>query len=182
MSERHVYYPAYYVKGTAAHVGQCFEGYDASLLASMLALAVTGKAPEPGCTPAKLLKLCDLKPFYNVQTAIDAYALFEYESTEGPERVLGAIKEIANGCRAEMDACLNERYREFCALTDVDYMPIKTNTALLDAGVLEGSEDGAGKSFSMEEIRALFEKSGILMPAVVSYYELRKKGGEDADD
>ncbi len=69
---------ALYVLGRPTHAGMPFEGVDAAQLAASLTARATGsrelvdRAGESVAAPAVALKLRDLKPGYNVQTAAEA--------------------------------------------------------------------------------------------------------------
>lgn len=76
--------PCFYIQGHETHVGQCFEGFDASMVAAKLVSAISLN-PELSddymgeiALPPTVLKMKDLKPWYNVQTAHEAFVYFNY--------------------------------------------------------------------------------------------------------
>ena len=76
--------PSFYILGKSTHVGQCLEGFDASLIAAKLVDKIglntefcDGYKGEYSLPPS-VLKLSDLKDFYNVQTAQEAFVYFNY--------------------------------------------------------------------------------------------------------
>ena len=88
---RHVYtgsvgkiLPCFYIQGKETHVGQCFEGFDASLTASELVKLVNlntdfCEAYNGEYTlPPSALKMKDLKNEYNVQTSFNSFVYFNY--------------------------------------------------------------------------------------------------------
>ncbi|MCR5099866.1 MAG: M20/M25/M40 family metallo-hydrolase [Butyrivibrio sp.] len=76
--------PCFYIQGKETHVGQCYEGVDASYLASELVHNIhlnheyTDEYDGENCYPPSVLKMKDLKPWYNVQTAKEAFVYFNY--------------------------------------------------------------------------------------------------------
>lgn len=74
--------PCVYIRGWETHVGQCFEGFDASVAAAAVVQAVNYNTKfcddyRGECTlPPSVLKLADCKPSYNVQTAQEAWTYF----------------------------------------------------------------------------------------------------------
>ena len=76
--------PCFYIQGHETHVGQCFEGFDASMAAARLVENISlntdlcdGYEGEYTLPPS-VLKLKDLKGWYNVQTAHEALVYFNY--------------------------------------------------------------------------------------------------------
>ena len=76
--------PCFYIQGKETHVGQCFEGVDASYLAAELvhkihlSHAFTDAYDGEHSYPPSVLKMKDLKPWYNVQTTKEAFVYFNY--------------------------------------------------------------------------------------------------------
>ncbi len=76
--------PCFYIQGHETHVGQCFEGFDASMAAARLVDNINMNTDlcdgyEGEYTlPPSVLKLKDLKGWYNVQTAHEALVYFNY--------------------------------------------------------------------------------------------------------
>lgn len=76
--------PCFYIQGKETHVGQCFEGMDASYTAARLVnrihlnMEFSDVYEGEASLPPSVLKIKDLKPWYNVQTAKDALVYFNY--------------------------------------------------------------------------------------------------------
>ena len=76
--------PCVYIRGKETHVGQCFEGFDASAAAARLVAGISlntdlidGYEGEYTMPPS-VLKMKDLKTSYNVQTACEAFVYFNW--------------------------------------------------------------------------------------------------------
>ncbi|MGN0427126.1 MAG: M20/M25/M40 family metallo-hydrolase [Agathobacter sp.] len=76
--------PCFYIQGKETHVGQCYEGMDASFLAAELVRKIhlshdfTDAYDGENSYPPSVLKMKDLKPWYNVQTTKEAFVYFNY--------------------------------------------------------------------------------------------------------
>ena len=76
--------PCFYIRGKETHVGQCFEGMDAGYIASRLVNRIhlnmdfSDVYDGEASMPPSVLKIKDLKPWYNVQTAKDSFVYFNY--------------------------------------------------------------------------------------------------------
>ena len=76
--------PCVYIHGCETHVGQCFEGFDASVAAAEVVRRLNYNTElcdgyrGAYTLPPSVLKLADLKTSYNVQTAQEAWAYFNY--------------------------------------------------------------------------------------------------------
>ena len=86
--------PCFYVQGKETHVGQCFEGFDASAVAaelvSQIQLSMDFEDTSDGETayPPSVLKMKDLKSWYNVQTAKEAFVYFNYFVHDAPMTII----------------------------------------------------------------------------------------------
>lgn len=76
--------PCFYIQGKETHVGQCYEGFDASMAAANLVQKInlsqefTDEYAGEVTYPPSVLKMKDLKPWYNVQTSAEALVYFNY--------------------------------------------------------------------------------------------------------
>lgn len=76
--------PCFYIQGKETHVGQCFEGMDAAYIAAKLVEKIHLNMDFSDCydgeasMPPSVLKMKDLKPWYNVQTTKEALVYFNY--------------------------------------------------------------------------------------------------------
>lgn len=123
--------PCFYIQGKETHVGQCFEGFDASVLASELVKNINyniefcnGYNGEVSMPPS-VLKIKDLKKHYNVQTAFDAFVYFNYflhdEDTETTiKKLKGKAEECVNNVLEHMNRC----YESYAKIANVEYKKI----------------------------------------------------------
>lgn len=107
--------PCFYIRGRETHVGQCFEGVDASAIAAELIHTMnlstffSDEAEGEMAPPPTVLKLKDLKRFYNVQTSKEALVYFnmyvyEKDMRTVTERLIAAAQVScmdAEGIRKE---------------------------------------------------------------------------------
>ena len=123
--------PCFYIQGKETHVGQCFEGFDASLLAAELVRNINynpayldGYHGEYSLPPS-VLKMKDLKASYNVQTAFDAFVYFNVfvhnrSVEEITKLLLTSAKESIQNVLAQMNTC----YEAYCKAAQVEYQKI----------------------------------------------------------
>lgn len=122
--------PCFYIQGKETHVGQCFEGLDATKIASILVDKISlntdfcdGYEGEYTLPPS-VLKIKDLKEQYNVQTAFDAFVYFNYFVHNADiESIIEKLKEAAYESYNEVVNKLNFEYKKFCALSKNEYHP-----------------------------------------------------------
>ncbi len=113
--------PCFYIQGKETHVGQCFEGLDASYTAARLVEKihlnmdfsdiVLGEASMP----PSVLKMKDLKPWYNVQTAKDALVYFNYfvhnaEIDNITDKLVDAARKALEDTRIKVENMAAEYY------------------------------------------------------------------------
>lgn len=190
--------PCFFIQGQETHVGQCFEGYDPTLIAADLAAEISYNTEfcdeyqgEYSLPPVEL-KLKDLKGWYNVQTAKEAFVYFNYFVHKAEiEEVVEKFSDAAwNAVKASMER-MNERYRRFCTLSGKQYTPIENTWEFMTYQSLyetaskkcEGMETLLWKKtkeliekntdkreIPISIIRFLLEKSGIYHPVIVLYF------------
>lgn len=95
--------PAFYVRGRAAHVGCCYDGFSAALAASRIVCAAEGNVrladPSHGvCQPSWIcLDMKVMRETYSVTVPDRAYVYFNCFAVSGtPAKVLGQMKELAS--------------------------------------------------------------------------------------
>lgn len=124
--------PCFYIQGKETHVGQPFEGYDASRVAASLISHITlntdllDQYEEEYTLPPMGLKMKDLKESYNVQTAYDALVYFNYlvhneEITTTIDKLIAVCEKVMN----EELLNLNKEYAKYCDLTHTAFKPYK---------------------------------------------------------
>lgn len=116
--------PCFYLLGRETHVGQCFEGFDASLFAAELVREISlnpdfcdGYRGEY-TPPPSVLKMKDLKPEYNVQTAFSAFVYFNwFVHDRSMRQTVQMLKDAAARAFGRVLETANERGRRFCGLS-----------------------------------------------------------------
>ena len=130
--------PCFYILGRETHVGQCFEGLDASLIATKLMEKIEYSSDfadyakgEMACPPIAL-KLKDLKDWYNVQTSKEAFLYFNYFVYEKPMDVITA--ELLSAAKSAVDEALETTHQNqeiFDAKNHLPYNPRKFNVNIM---------------------------------------------------
>ena len=120
--------PCFYIRGRETHVGQCYEGFCASTTAANLVAELNlNSAYSDGykgeySLPPTVLKMKDLKSWYNVQTAQEAFVYFNYfVHNAGVDEIVAGLKQAGERAFARTAADRQEKYREFCSLTGKEY-------------------------------------------------------------
>lgn len=123
--------PCFYIQGKETHVGQCFEGFDASMVAAELVSQMNLNSDycdgyEGEYTlPPSVLKMKDLKPWYNVQTASDAFVYFNYFVHQASmEEIIDKLKSAAKNTMKETLNKINVEYKKYCNLQGDEYQEI----------------------------------------------------------
>lgn len=131
--------PCFYIQGRETHVAQCFEGFDASMVAAEL-VKLINLNPEfcdgykgEFTLPPSVLKMKDLKPQYNVQTSFTSFLYFNYfiHNTSIKE-ILQKLKKAAKKSLDNVLEDINQNYKEYCKLTNVEYKKIGYETQVLE--------------------------------------------------
>lgn len=124
--------PSFYILGKSTHVGQCLEGFDASLIASRLVEKIDlntdfcdGYEGEYSLPPS-VLKISDLKDFYNVQTAQEAFVYFNYfvhdaSIIEVTNQLVTAAHEALADVQNRIKECSESYYKK----AQMDYIPFE---------------------------------------------------------
>lgn len=118
--------PSFYIKGRAAHVGNCFQGYSAALAAAKLVSAVEGDPSLAGTLdgvayPSWIcLDMGVIKDGYSVTVPDRAYAYFNcFMTTDTPADILEEMKRLAQGA-LEATTARHEMSSESLALIGYD--------------------------------------------------------------
>ena len=157
--------PCFYIQGRETHVGQCFEGFDATRVAAALVEKVNlntnfcdGYEGEYTLPPS-VLKMKDLKEQYNVQTSFDAFVYFNYfVHNDGINSIINKLKKIAKEACSEVMDNINSEYKKFCALSGDSYHSYNYNFKVLSyEELLERAEAEFGDKID-ENLRNLTEK------------------------
>ena len=191
--------PCFYIIGKEAHVGQCFEGFEASMVASELVRMINlnpefcdGKDGEYTAPPS-VLKLKDLKPSYNVQTSFSAFVYFNFMVTHrSTTEILNMLKNTAGKALNNVIDIINDRYKSYCDLSGIQYTKMEYNTQVLGYNEVYGLakkayeysidsyineltlkliKEGVDKrEISLEITKHLCEIAGIRTPTVVVFF------------
>lgn len=120
--------PCFYILGKETHVGQCFEGFDASLVASELIKNIdlnTDFCEQYNgeyTLPPSVLKMKDLKKQYNVQTSFSSFVYFNYFiHNASTTEIMQKLRKAANDSMEQVVDLINDRYKKFCELTKIEY-------------------------------------------------------------
>lgn len=114
----------FYIQGKETHVGQCFEGFDASMVAAKLVSNINlnpafsdGYQGEYSLPPVAL-KMKDLKTWYNVQTAQEALVYFNYfvHNAEMDE-IIGGLLQAGEQALSETMHDMQNKYHKYCELS-----------------------------------------------------------------
>lgn len=130
--------PCFYIQGKETHVGQCFEGFDASLVASELVKEINynidfcDEYNGEYTLPPSVLKLKDLKEHYNVQTAFDAFVYFNYfVHNKSTEEVILLLKNAARKAIENVLCHINESYKKYCNMSNLQYTEINYDVDIM---------------------------------------------------
>lgn len=124
--------PSFYILGKSTHVGQCLEGFDASLIASRLVEKIDlntdfcdGYEGEYSLPPS-VLKISDLKDFYNVQTAQEAFVYFNYFVHDASiKEVTGKLIAAAHESLSDVQHRIKECSESYYKKAKMDYIPFE---------------------------------------------------------
>lgn len=124
--------PCFYVLGKSTHVGQCLEGFDASRIAAELVREINLNTyfcdgyHEEYSLPPSVLRMIDLKDFYNVQTAQEAFVYFNYFVHNADIKVIAEkLTEAAQTALNNVRTQIEEESHNYYALANMLYKPIK---------------------------------------------------------
>lgn len=123
--------PSFFVTGAETHVGSAFEGLDPNLLIAELTRQINynpelcdtalGETPNPPVS----LKQTDLKPTYTVQTALAAYAYYNFfVHSWSPQKVLELLKAEATKAFARALELYRDRYQRYCEMSGEPYREV----------------------------------------------------------
>jgi arginine utilization protein RocB len=168
--------PCFYIQGKETHVGQPFEGFDASRVASKLVEKITLNADfldvynGEYTLPPMVLKMKDLKDSYNVQTAFDSFVYFNYlVHNEEITDTIPKFTKVASQVLDEELTYLNTQYKRFCELTKTEYKPYAYDPQVYTYAQLK---ELYLESFTDKDYRALETKAAKLNEQGVDQREI----------
>lgn len=192
--------PAFYIHGRETHVGQCFEGLDASAVAAaildriQLSRDFCDTEGSEATYPPSVLKIKDLKQWYNVQTAAEALVYFNYYvHEESMDSITKKLLKAAEEAYDSVENHLNEEAQWFFRQRHEPYQSIHYDKKILtydglyqitrekcldtdiDAELDRICQEEKAKGTDLREIpiamiRYLIETAGITEPVLVLYY------------
>lgn len=190
--------PCFYIRGRETHVGQCFEGFDPMTIAAELTSYINlntqfcDEYKGEYSLPPVALKLKDLKEWYNVQTAKEAFVYFNYFVHDATtEEIIKKLSDAVHNSVETTMRSVNVRYKSFCELSGKEYVPIKNEWSVIayenlyDEAVKncpdikmileEKTEELLSEKTDKREIpiyliRLLLTKAGIYHPVIVLYF------------
>ncbi|WP_244834752.1 M20/M25/M40 family metallo-hydrolase [Clostridium sp. BJN0001] len=162
--------PCFYIMGKETHVGQCFEGVDASLIASEIVKKIdlnpefSEKYNGEYTLPPSVLKIKDLKKEYNVQTSFDSFLYFNYFiHNKSIIEIMNTLKKATKESIAEVKSTINDRYKKYCMLSNTDYSEINFDSKVLSYEELlkmaEEKYDGNLEEYIDKETEKLLEEN-----------------------
>lgn len=130
--------PCFYVQGKETHVGQCFEGFDASMIAAEI-VRLMNLNPEfcdsykgESTLPPSVLKMKDLKEQYNVQTSFSSFVYFNYFlHNASVDEIVDKLTNVSKEAFKNVLQIMNERYEKFCKNTGTTYSKLNYETQVL---------------------------------------------------
>ena len=191
--------PCFYIQGKETHVGQCFEGFDASMIASELIREMNlnpdycNEYDNEYTLPPSVLKMKDLKEHYNVQTSYSSFVYFNYfVHNETIDETIAKLKNAAKIAFENVLSIINKRYEKYCNITEMNCSKIHYNVEILDYSNLfklaEESYSGDLQEYiddirensiarnmdkreiSLEIVKNLMIVAGIQKPTIVIFF------------
>lgn len=124
--------PCFYVLGKSTHVGQCLEGFDACLITAELVKQMNLNTyfcdgyHEEYSLPPSVLKMEDLKDFYNVQTAQEAFVYFNYFVHNATiNDIVTKLTECASIALNNISELIERESQNYYSLANMHYTPIE---------------------------------------------------------
>ena len=161
--------PCFYIRGRETHVGQCYEGFCAlTTAANLVAELNLNSAYSDGykgeySLPPTVLKMKDLKSWYNVQTAQEAFVYFNYfVHNAGVDEIVARLKWAGERAFARTAADRQEKYREFCSLTGKEYKePQQDYEVLTYEELYQRAQGKAALDRELDDLTARLEREGV---------------------
>ncbi len=157
--------PCFYIIGKPTHSGQGFEGFSASMVAAEIERRMDMRAEFSDvyngefAMPPTVLKMKDLKPSYDVQTAFSAFVYFNYfiHNMEMDE-VFDRLRQVAEQALRAVDTYTDEQNRIYCQMTGADYYKRDYNLNVMEYSQLY-QKAKAIKPELDQEIRAITNRA-----------------------
>ncbi len=159
--------PCFYIVGKPTHAGQGFEGFSASKTAAEIVNQMDLRAEFADVyngeftLPPVALKVKDLKPSYDVQTAFAAFVYFNYFiHSMSMVDIMERLKDVARKSLYSVMAYTNDQYRIYCNMTGMEYHQISYPLEVLEYSELydrvKSMHDG-----DIDEVITKITKTGL---------------------
>ena len=157
--------PCFYIIGKPTHSGQGFEGFSASMVAAEITRNIDMRAEFSDvyngefAMPPTVLKMRDLKPSYDVQTAFSAFVYFNYfiHNMEMDE-IFARLRKVAEDALNTVDTYTDEQNKVYCKMTGADYYKREYQLKVMEYSELY-EKAKALKPDVDEDIRAITKQS-----------------------
>ena len=157
--------PCFYIIGKPTHSGQGFEGFSASMVAAEITRNIDMRAEFRDvyngefAMPPTVLKMRDLKPSYDVQTAFSAFVYFNYfiHNMEMDE-IFARLRKVAEDALSTVDTYTDEQNKVYCKMTGADYYKREYQLKVMEYSELY-EKAKALKPDVDEDIRAITKQS-----------------------
>lgn len=181
--------PSFYIKGRAAHVGNCYQGYSAALAASNLLRAAEG-APslaEPlngAAYPSWIcLDMGVIRDVYSVTVPDRAYVYFNcFMTSGGTARVLGKMKKLAAAALEETTAghARSSRGLALSGYNGESFSPPESKVFTLDELAAKArARRGEGFSEELERFAATVPPGDMRSRGIAVVDKLAELSGEE---
>lgn len=155
----------FYIWGMVTHVGQCFNGINAAMLAAQLAFYFCEKEEFH----AKVVELFDLKTEYNVQTPADAFLKLNILSPS-KETVTTLVPEMIAQAVDSTIFQISERYFQYCEQTGFSFSPISYPIRKIAFTSCKNEFDMKTCTI-VEQMKSFFEKQEEISPTVLYFID-----------
>ena len=157
--------PCFYIIGKPTHSGQGFEGFSASMVAAEITRNIDMRAEFSDvyngefAMPPTVLKMRDLKPSYDVQTAFSAFVYFNYFiHTMEMDEIFARLRKVAEDALNTVDTYTDEQNKVYCKMTGADYYKREYQLKVMEYSELY-EKAKALKPDVDEDIRAITKQS-----------------------
>lgn len=131
--------PCFYIIGKPTHSGQGFDGFSASMVAAEIVRNMDMRAEfsdvynHEYAMPPTVLKLKDLKPSYDVQTAFSAFVYFNYFIHNMEiEDIFARLRKVAEDALKTVDTYTDEQNKVYCKMTGMTYKKREYSLNVMD--------------------------------------------------
>ena len=157
--------PCFYIIGKPTHSGQGFEGFSASMVAAEITRNIDMRAEFSDvyngefAMPPTVLKMRDLKPSYDVQTAFSALVYFNYFIYNMDiDEIFARLRKVAEDALNTVDTYTDEQNKVYCKMTGADYYKREYQLKVMEYSELY-EKAKALKTDVDEDIRAITKQS-----------------------